>query len=66
MPSSSLLRLWLFAYFSIKKHAKTPIIRPALAVCKAKISFQPIFGGFMREAQQTARFRPRAVKKVAP
>jgi hypothetical protein len=35
--ASSLLRLWVFAYFSIKKYAKTPIIRPALAVCKVKI-----------------------------
>jgi hypothetical protein len=27
----------------------------AYAVCRVKIALQAIFGGFMREAQQTAR-----------
>jgi hypothetical protein len=36
---SSPLRLWLLAYFFIKKYAKSPVIRPALAVCKVKIGF---------------------------
>jgi hypothetical protein len=44
-----------FCIFFYQKYAKTPIIRPALAGCKVKIGFQPIFGGFMRDAQQTAR-----------
>jgi hypothetical protein len=43
-------------FFLLKRVVKTPINGHALAVCKVKIVFRAIFGGFMREARRIANW----------